>query len=219
MRTQIGLSGAVVLASVAVGLTVLGVSAQEADAGMASAPDAAANALSDAGIMGTDAGVVGAGAGAMTSTEAAATRLADAGSQSALPEAGRARGVRGAIEKVQVDADARSTPGIDGYLRLEGDAGVDNRVRATPTESDEELAVRERIQGRLQAQRGLSLSAKWVKVEVHKGSVTLSGGVNTANEKARVERIAASTNGVRGLESHLKVRNRTSHRPLVQSDS
>lgn len=48
-----------------------------------------------------------------------------------------------------------------------------------------------------------------VKVDTFKGTVQLSGFVDTAEEKTRAEQIAAGTNGVMGVKNNITVKTTT----------
>ena len=51
-----------------------------------------------------------------------------------------------------------------------------------------------------------TVKAYEVKVETFKGVVSLSGFVNTADEKARAEQIAAGVNGVRQVNNNITLK-------------
>lgn len=126
------------------------------------------------------------------------------------------RPLQAELEAVHVEADpigtaargqeeARVSPNdLLPPVRIAEQQAAERRQERPPTAR--EVAVRQRIQQRLQKQPGLSLSSRLVSVEVKGATVTLQGAVPTANEKVLVERVAASTKGVRKVDNQVKVR-------------
>ncbi len=87
-------------------------------------------------------------------------------------------------------------------MRLSGVGGVTNRitVNAPDVSSDE---VREAIEEALERRAGRE--AHTLQIQVHDGTVTLTGSVHSWREKRAVVGAAAHAPGVRSIEDHLRI--------------
>ena len=86
-------------------------------------------------------------------------------------------------------------------------ASAPSAAARTPTRQENEL--RERIQGRLLTEQGLSYTARRVRVEVSQHDVTLQGEVRTVREKSDVEQLIQQIEGVRRVNNQLAVIDQT----------
>jgi osmotically-inducible protein OsmY len=86
---------------------------------------------------------------------------------------------------------------------LQGVQGVRNEIAVTPSTSASSAEVRMAIKEALARRAGRE--AKKIEVHVSDGTVTLTGTVQSWQEKEAVAAAARFTPGVRGLENHLRV--------------
>jgi hyperosmotically inducible periplasmic protein len=76
---------------------------------------------------------------------------------------------------------------------------------ADQSESQEDLAITQKIRSGLMDDDSLSTNAKNVKIITVNGVVTLRGPVNSEKEKNDVAKIAKSVKGVRSIDNQLEI--------------
>ena len=106
----------------------------------------------------------------------------------------------------QVSADAMESD-ADNSRRNERDRSGATLTPLDQGGSEADLGVTQLVRQRIVAEDGFSVDAKNVKVITQDGVVTLRGPVETAEEKARIEAITASADGVRRVDNQLEVEN------------
>jgi hypothetical protein len=85
------------------------------------------------------------------------------------------------------------------------DNETDTLTPQNQSNTDENVAIVSTIRKKIMAS-DMSTLAKNVKIIVANGVVTLRGPVNTAAEKATVERLAATATGVRKIDNQLDIK-------------
>jgi len=112
---------------------------------------------------------------------------------------------RNALDKAGDKIDSAASTSADEAKRLAGEAG--DKMRDAGSDASR-LAGDSRITAEVKAAlaRDPDIKARDIKVETDVGRVKLEGEVDSAAARAKAEEIAATTAGVKGVDSQLVVR-------------
>jgi len=105
----------------------------------------------------------------------------------------------GAVERLERGDDADDADGDDGLDDDRDGDGDDTRAHATDAE------ITDRIRDKIAAHDELSAKAKKVRVNTSNGKVTLSGPVESAAEKSKVESCAREVAGADDIDNRISV--------------
>ena len=94
----------------------------------------------------------------------------------------------------------------DNTTTNERDRSGEAKTSGDESNSSADLKITQAIRQALMRDRGLSMTAKNIKVIAANGHVTLRGPVKTAQEKAKIDQIAKSAAGGAQIDDQLDVK-------------
>src|SRR5437773_6086934 len=94
----------------------------------------------------------------------------------------------------------------DNTTTNERDRSGEAKTSGDESNSSADLKITQAIRQALMRDRGLSMTAKNIKVIAANGHVTLRGPVKTAQEKAKIDQIAKSAAGGAHIDDQLDVK-------------
>src|SRR5438270_7319151 len=94
----------------------------------------------------------------------------------------------------------------DNTATNERDRSGETKTSGDQSNSSADLKITQAIRHALMKDRGLSTTAKNIKVITANGQVTLRGPVKTAQEKAKIEQVARSAAGGAKIDDQLDVK-------------
>jgi|SRR5436190_4455667 len=94
----------------------------------------------------------------------------------------------------------------DNTTTNERDRSGEAKTSGDESNSSADLKITQAIRQALMRDRGLSMTAKNIKVIAANGHVTLRGPVKTAQEKAKIDQIAKSAAGGAQIDDQLEVK-------------
>jgi len=100
--------------------------------------------------------------------------------------------------------DEKTNP--DNTATNERDRSGETKTSGDQSNSSADLKITQAIRHALMKDRGLSTTAKNIKVITANGQVTLRGPVKTAQEKAKIEQVARSAAGGAKIDDQLDVK-------------
>src|SRR5437868_8914579 len=107
--------------------------------------------------------------------------------------------------------DEKAKP--DNTATNERDRSGETQTSGDKSNSSADLKITQAIRQTLMKDGELSTTAKNIKDITANGQVTLSGPVNNAQEKAKVDQLARSAGGGAKIVDQLDVKNQTNNKP------
>jgi osmotically-inducible protein OsmY len=111
-----------------------------------------------------------------------------------------------AIPILSLSALAADDNAPDNTKKNERDKSGDTRTPVDQSNTPEDLKLVQNIRHAVVKDKSLSMTAKNVKIITAGGQVTLRGPVNTADEKKKIEDLAAAAAGKDKVDSQLEVK-------------
>jgi osmotically-inducible protein OsmY len=111
-----------------------------------------------------------------------------------------------AIPVLSLSALAADDKAPDNTKKNERDKAGDTRTPADQSNAPDDLKLVQNIRHAVVKEKSLSMTAKNVKIITAGGQVTLRGPVNNADEKKKIEDLAAAAAGKDKVVSQLEVK-------------
>ena len=109
-----------------------------------------------------------------------------------------------ALSCAAVAADEKKP--ADNTGKNERDRSGDTKTPGDQSNSPEDLKITKAIRQAVVKDESLTMTAKNVKIITAGGQVTLRGPVNTAEEKAKIEKLAKAAAGAAKVDNQLEVK-------------
>ena len=104
-----------------------------------------------------------------------------------------------------LSAIAQDAPAADNTAKNERDRSGETKTSGDQSNSPEDIKITAAIRRAIVGENSLSMTSKNVKIITADGKVTLRGPVSSAEEKARIAKLAQSAAGKAKIDNQLEV--------------